>query len=92
MVFCVNEDISTIVYYKLNDHDAWNGDDDEAGASGCSTTYCPWNAGALKRVARRRIAAKTRIVVPGVEDDGARGVGGSDTEAVVAATVAAYRN
>ena len=76
----------------MNDHDAWNGDDDEAGASGCSTTYCPWNAGALKvgrpieaRTSTSAVAVVLGAVAVVVDDDGgAWEVEGFDTEAAVA--------
>ena len=78
-----------VYYYKLNDHDAWNGDDDDAGASEMSTTYCPWNAGALKvgRPIEARTSTSAVAVVLGVvvvDDDGAWEVEGFDTEAAVA--------
>ena len=87
--------MTIVYYYKLNDHDAWNGDDDDAGASEMSTTCCPWNGGALK--VGRPIEARTStsavavvlgvvvvVVVAVVDDDGAWEVEGFDTEAAVA--------
>ena len=82
----------------MNDHDAWNGDDE---ASETPTTCCPWNAGALKRIGlptatraaaaeattpMSAVAAAVAVVVPGV-DDGAREAEDFDIE--VGAAVAA---